>query len=124
MAAQSPVLTLAAGAVGAVIGLAAPVINALTARLGTRRQQQRELADRILELFGEAQPLVVVLGGPHSTVRRQVYLLGERLDDTAAREACLELVRSAGNPGATEDDIFPKWQDTITEISRVSRGRR
>lgn len=122
--AQSPLITLAATAVGAVIGLAAPLINAMTARLGTRRQQQRELADKILDLFTEGQRLDNILGGAQSSARRQLYLLGVRLDDEDARRSCVALVKAAGQPGASEDDLFPHWQNTITEISRVSRGRR
>jgi len=122
--AQSPILTLAAGTVGAVIGLAAPLINAMTARLGGRRQQQRELADQIMEIFAEPRTLDSLLGGAHSAARRRLYLLGVRLTDPDARHACEELVTSAGQPGASEDEIFPAWEKTIAEISRVSRGRR
>jgi hypothetical protein len=122
--AQSPLITLAAGAVGAFIGLAAPLINTMTARLGTRRQQQRELADKILDLFVDGQALDVLLGGTQSAARRKLYLLGVRLDDPAARESCEDLIKAAGRPGASENDIFPHWQNTIAEISRVSRGTR
>jgi hypothetical protein len=122
--AQSPLITLAAGAVGAFVGLAAPLINAMTTRIGTRRQQQRELADKILNLFTDGQPLDALLVGARSPARRELYLLGLRLEDETARNSCADLVEAAGTPGASEDDLFPHWQNTIAQISRVSRGRR
>jgi hypothetical protein len=122
--AQAPLITLAAGAVGAFIGLAAPLINAMTTRIGSRRQQQRELADKILDLFTDGQTLDVLLVGARSPTRRNLYLLGLRLYDKAARRSCVDLVEAAGTPGASEDDLFPHWQNTIAQISRVSRGRR
>jgi hypothetical protein len=122
--AQSPLITLAAGAAGAFIGLAAPLINAMTARLGSRRDQQRKLADDILDLFQDGQKLDTLLTGAHSPPRRKLYLLGLRLTDERARAACADLVGAAGNPRASEDDLFPLWQKAVAELSRVSRGRR
>lgn len=122
--AQSPLITLAAGATGAFIGLAAPLINAMTARLGSQRDQQRKLADEILDLFQDGQKLDTLMAGSHSSARRKLYLLGLRLTDEQARTACTDLVEAAGNPQASEDDLFPPWQKAIAELSRVSRGRR
>ena len=70
--AQSPLITLAAGAIGAFIGLAAPLINAMTARLGARRDHQRILADDILDLFTDGRKLDELLTGPDSSARRKL----------------------------------------------------
>jgi hypothetical protein len=122
--AQSPLVTLAAGTIGAVIGLMAPIVNSSVTRLGARRQAQRDVADKVMELLGEPQPIDELLGGSSSAARRRLYILGIRLNDGAARKACLDLVAAAGETGASEDDLYPHWRQTLDEVSRVSRGKR
>ncbi|GLH99810.1 hypothetical protein [Phytohabitans aurantiacus] len=121
---QSPLVTLAAGMIGATIGLLAPVIAASLTRLGATKQAQREVADSILDLLSEPKPIDALLTGSFSPARRRLYILGIRLRDDVARRACTDLVKAAGDVGASEDDLFPAWQNAITEVSRISRGKR
>lgn len=121
---QSPAITLAAGAIGAVIGLAAPVINAVTGHFGSRRRHQQELAGEILELFASPDRLEVQLGGVSNGTRRRLFVLAAQLDDKPARSAIDALIDVAARPGASEDDIYPEWHRTVAEVSRVSRGGR
>ena len=114
-------LALASGAVGAVIGLMAPLIaNSLNQR-GVTKDGQRAIANEILDLLGEAMPIDAHLGGRHSAARLKLYILGIRLRDETARAACASLVVAAGQDGASEDDLFPAWNETIKEVSRISR---
>ena len=121
---QSPVITLIAGAVGAFIGLAAPLINSTTARLGDRRRVQRETAERIMDLLAGSEPLDVLLGGEQNAARRRLYVLSIVLDRSQARIAVEKLIGAAGRPGASENDIYPHWKSALTEMSRVARGKR
>jgi hypothetical protein len=121
---QSPAITLAAGAVGALIGLAAPVINAITGHFGSRRRHQQELAAQILELFASPDTLDTQLGGAGNGTRRRLFVLAAQLDDKPARAAIDGLIDVAARPGATENDIYPEWHRTVNEVSRVSRGGR
>ena len=121
---QSPLITLTAGVVGAAIGLLSPVIAASFTRLGAAKQAQRDVANNILDLFNDGRPLPALLGGTHSAARRQLYILGLRLRDVAARDACYALVEKAGEPSASDDDLFNAWHRMINEVGRVSRGDR
>jgi len=121
---QSPAVTLAATALGALIGLAAPVINAVTGHFGSSRRRQQELAGEIMELFSAADPLDRLLGGPQNATRRRLFVLSLQLDDRPARDAIDGLIDVAARPEVTENTIYPEWHRTVTEVSRVSRGGR
>jgi len=121
---QSPVITLAATALGALIGLAAPVINAVTGHFGSRRRRQQELAGEIMELFSAADPLDRLLGGSQNVTRRRLFVLARQLDDKKARDAVDGLIDVAARPQVTENTIYPEWERTVNEVSRVSRGGR
>lgn len=121
---QPTTITLTATAIGALIGLAAPVINAVTGHFGSRHRRQQELAGEIMELFSSADPLDRLLGGPQNATRRRLFVLGRQLDDKKARQAVDGLIDVAARPQVTEDAIYPKWELTVNEVSRVSRGRR
>jgi len=121
---QPPVITLIAGAVGALIGLAAPLINSATARWGDRRRIQRETAEKIMDLLAGSEPLDVLLGGAQNAVRRRLYVLSIVLDRSQARNAVEKLIDVAGQRDASENDIYPHWKSTLTEMSRVARGKR
>ncbi len=121
---QSPLVTLAAGVIGAMIGLLAPIIAASFTRLGLTRESQRKVADDILDLLGDSRPIDVLLSGSSSAARRKLYVLGIRLRNNAARTACMELVAAAGPAHVSENDLFPAWQKALEEVSRISRGKR
>lgn len=121
---QSPLITLAAGALGAVVGLVAPFISTSLAQRGASRDGQRIVANDILDLLSDSTPIDELLGGRSSPARRKLYILGIRLRDKAAREACERLVVEAGQDGSSEEDLFPAWSHTIQEVSRISRGSR
>lgn len=118
------VLALASGATGAVIGLLAPVISSALTQRGANAEGQRLVANEILDILSDAQPLDRLLGGRHSSARRKLYVLGIRLRDKAAREACADLVVAAGQDGAGDHDLYPSWSRAIGEVSRISRRNR
>ena len=117
---QTPVVTLAAGTIGAAIGLLAPFIATALTQRGVTRESQRIVANEILDLLSEPIPIDELLGGRHSSARRRLYILGIRLRDRSAREACEQLVIAAGE-AIDEDGLYPAWSRTIQEVSRISR---
>lgn len=129
---QSPVVTLAAGAIGATIGLLAPLIAAALLRLGVTRDAQRAVADEIIDLLtggrpgAEERPLAIdaLLGGPRNLTRRSLYGLTIRLRDGVARRACEDLIEAAARDGATEEQLVEPWQRALREVGRVHRGER
>ena len=121
---QSPLVTLTAGVAGAVVGLLSPVVAASFTRLSATKQAQRVVADDILDLFNDGRPLTALLGGAQSATRRKLFILGLRLRDAAARDACNALVEKAGEPQVSDDELFLAWQQMISKVSRVSRGER
>jgi len=117
---QSPWITLTAGALGAVIGMASTFVSGTLTRRAARDDSQRGIANEILDLFREADP-AVSLTSADSPERRTLFVLASQLRQESARKACHALVHKAGQPGVSQDDLFDAWQHVIDEVSKVSR---
>jgi hypothetical protein len=116
---QSPLLTLIAGAVGATIGLSAPLISGTLARRAASRDNQRAVAQEILSLYGLA-PLSALIG-EDSPLRRKLFSLALQLHDQKAYQACKDLVDAAAEANASAELIFPEWETMNTEVRRTFR---
>ena len=104
-----------------LVGLGAPFVTAMVARRREYRAAEHELADRILDLWKADKPLIDLLRDDRLNARRSLLLLGVRLSDQPAREACLRLVHVSGTPGATEDELLDLWGAVVEVVSGVYR---
>jgi hypothetical protein len=110
---------------GALLGLAAPMVSAASSRRGVVAAAQQQTAAQILELFEADGSLTEIVGGAQSPVRRKLYLHAMKLDQAAARDACLNFIALPGTR-AGDEELLAAWQLMIDQVSLVYRqaGRR
>lgn len=109
---------------GLIVGLGAPALASHEARRSAAHDQERSLADRVLEMWENEGDLYAALTSRTAPLRRNLMLLGIRLRDKEARNACLELVQlaDAGNPD--EEELLNAWADMVAAVARVYRNPR
>ena len=56
--------------------------------------------------------------------RRKLYLLALRLQSTAARESCMDVVAYAGELPYNEDKLLDAWNDMMSRVGAVYRHSR
>lgn len=119
---DSAAVVAAAGVVaGMLVGLGAPYV---TTRLGRRQQagdREREIAERILDLWQSEEPLPEILRNDARGIRRSLLLLGARLNDGGTRNSCLKLVRMSNSDEFTDDELIEAWSDMVAAVAQVSR---
>ncbi len=117
-------LTLAAAVVGAVLGLLAPMTSDAVGRRSRRRQDQRDVASAIMDIFAGGGTLVDLLGGRESPPRRRLFLLALRLERLPARMACLEVIDLAGADAWDDDAVQYAWNLMMDQIGAIFRSPR
>lgn len=109
---------------GLIVGLGAPALASREERRSAARDWERSLADRVLELWEGESDLYGALTASASPLRRNLMLLGVRLRDKDAREACLELVRLADTSNPDEEELLNAWADMVAAVASVYRSPR
>jgi hypothetical protein len=124
--------TLLGTAVGAVIGLLAPVVTSSTSRRAREQETQREIASSIMKIFEEGDSPTSVLMGQQNPARRRLYLLALRLKSRSARDACLRFIAcsaDSNDPADSNDstvehpDALTEWESMMGEVSKIYTGR-
>ena len=116
------IITFCAAIVGAALGLMAPLVTTSLGRRQGRREIQRDIANRIIQLFETSDDLESILTSHESLIRRQLYTLALRLSDSNARVICLNLVSVAGKPNVDVAELNTAWSDAMNSVSSVYRG--
>lgn len=116
--------TLAGTLLGALLGLAAPMIAASSSRREKGDAAQRETAAQIIGLFEESGSLRETFTQNESAVRWRLYLLAVKLESKVARESCLEFIAMTGREGAGEDDLLGAWQSMMDQVGLTYRRSR
>ncbi|MEU8423408.1 hypothetical protein AB0C15_21280 [Micromonospora sp. NPDC048835] len=117
------IVTLAAAFIGALFGLAAPVITNHIGRRDRERDSQRAIAEQILDLFDSPASLSEILGHDDSRVRRRLYLLALRLKSEKPRQAVMNVVAIAGDRDQGSDQLEEAWFVMTDEVGRICRQR-
>jgi hypothetical protein len=115
------VFTLASTLLGALIGLAAPLIATSRGDQDKRRERQREVAAAIMDLFEEAGPRFEEFTSPTSRPRMKLYLMALRLDGEAPRQACLAFVAGAGRADTGHAGLTELWDTMMVQVGSVYR---
>jgi len=115
------VIPLASVIVGFISGIAAAWVSARSARTADLKREQRDIAGRILGLWGAPASDMARLRDDSSHLRTSVTLLGLQLRDTAARQACLDLA-AAAEQGAGDDELAAQWVAAMKRVGAVARG--
>ncbi|MEZ0112353.1 hypothetical protein ABH920_006372 [Catenulispora sp. EB89] len=118
------VFTLAGTTLGAVLALLAPMTTSALSRRDKDRDVQRGTAADIMALFDDGASPTAVFTGRQSPPRRRLYLLALRLQDAAAREACMRFIASAGQSPVDEDALMEAWESMMDRIGSVYRRGR
>ena len=126
------VFALASTLLGALIGLAAPLVATSRGDQDKRRDRQREVAADIMALFEEVSPTFEEFTSSTSRPRMRLYLMALRLDSEAPRQACLAFVAGAGagaGPSGTGHvGLTELWDTMMVQVGSVYRlgraGRR
>ncbi len=106
---------------GLLVGLGAPWLNSLSARRSGRSKEQHIVADQILQLWQRPEGVRELLVDDLYGTRRSLLLLGSRLQEKKARNACLTLVHTSAQRDSQEDDIVDGWTDVVMHVSEVYR---
>jgi hypothetical protein len=107
---------------GAVLGLLAPLVTSRLARRDRDIEVQRQIASDIMALFeGDESPLGLLVP-EQSRPRRQLYILGLRLDSKVARRACMTVIALAGQSPYDEGKLLEAWNVMMNEIGSVYRN--
>jgi len=120
--------TLLGTVVGAAIGLFAPVITTALAHKSSKQDNQRDLADQIMNLFADGSAPASLLHEQQNSARRRLYLLAIKLNSAPARDACMRFIACAGrsdssSPGADGLAVYQAWEQMMTEVAAIYRGR-
>ncbi|MFC5263702.1 hypothetical protein ACFPJ1_16430 [Kribbella qitaiheensis] len=114
-------VTLAAAVIGALLGLAAPLVANSIARRDRDVEAQRQIATQIFEIFDSAEPLPDVLALDESGARRRLYLLSLRLRSESARVAVMRVVAISGGRPVDNDELHEAWFVMMDEVGRLWR---
>lgn len=107
---------------GLLVGLGAPLVASRQTRHAAASGEQRAIAGQILAIWEDMPDIVGPLTTAASPQRRNLLLLGVRLDDAHARKACLELVSLADSGKFEEDELLKAWTNMITAVAVVYRA--
>lgn len=118
------VLTLLATAVGAALGLIAPVISSSLTRRNQDRDSQRAIASEIMNLFDDGESPADFLRGRQSPARRRLFLLALQLSSQAAHDACMRFIAHAERPDLGETEILEAWELMMGEVAQIHTGRK
>jgi hypothetical protein len=114
-------LTLTAAIIGALLGLAAPLVANSISRRDRDVEAQRQIATQIIEIFDSAQPLSELLELDESGARRKLYLLSLRLRSEPARVAIMRVVSVSGSRPVDNDELHEAWFVMMDEVGRLWR---
>jgi len=123
-AAASPaqlLVTVIGVVVGMIVGLGAPWLTAALTRRASLGREQHAVADQILKMWQRPEDLRALLRDDTYGTRRELLLLGSRLQDETARKRCLMLVHSSAQPDYSEDRMIDDWSDLVVAVSQVYR---
>jgi hypothetical protein len=106
---------------GLLAGLGTPWLTSLMSKRSGQASEQHAVADRLLSLWEHPEPIPEILRADLYGARRSLILLGSRLSDSAAREACLSMVRIAADQNATDEALVDAWSDFVAAVAPVFR---
>jgi hypothetical protein len=107
--------------VGLLVGLGSPLLVSAISRRSRRSKEQHQIAHQILELWEREEVVHDLLVENLYLTRRMLLLLGNRLRDRVAREACLYLVRLAAQVTPDRTEVVDAWSTLVKEVGRVYR---
>jgi hypothetical protein len=115
------IVTVSGVFVGLLVGLGAPWVTSAMKARADRGGEQHAVADRILSLWERPEQIPEMLRNDLYGIRRSLILLGGRLNDSAARMACLELVGMAADDNLPDSNLVDGWSDLVASVSTVFR---
>jgi hypothetical protein len=108
---------------GAFLGIMVPFMTSRLARRQNDIDLQRGVASEIMMLFEGGESLIDALVPQESRTRRKLYLLALRLQDTAARRACMTLIAQAGQSPLHEEQLMQSWHMMMELVGSVYRSK-
>lgn len=111
-------ITLLATVIGAILGLGSPIVTGRISRLEKRRDAERVIATRIIDLFDTPMTLEALLLPSDSLVRRKLYLLAIQLERKGTRDACLQLISVAGDQDKLLE-LQEAWYIMMNEVGKT-----
>ncbi|SRR6266545_629868 len=118
----TPILVSVLGVLaGLAAGLGAPFVTSLLGRRTSAWIEQHAISDRILDLWVTEEPLPDLLRLDVHGTRRRLLLLGCRLRDRTARDACLRLVHLASSSDVRDDELLDAWSEMIATVAACHR---
>lgn len=118
------ITTLLATLFGALLGFAAPLISGALTRRDKNRDTQQAVAARIFDLFDTPKTLPELLLAPDSIERRKLYILALQLRSPSARDACMRLISTGGDPSGRDEKLHDAWYLMMNEIGAIYRNER
>jgi hypothetical protein len=106
---------------GLLVGLGTPWLSAALSRRTGRGQEQHAVADQILVLWQRSESIRELLTDDLYGTRRNLLLLGSRLNDPEARTACLRLVHLSAQEDLSDSDVVDNWTEVVEKVSLVYR---